>query len=239
MQSWMISVALLALSVAAPASATVVTFTDDLLRMNEDGLPLGLTDPNTLGTPVDIGVADIEVLPVDFSVVAPAQGTSYSSAADVPKPLVEPVTWTLSNNSTDTDIVDLQLVLVTYVDTPFTVGGQAGMISYDNPLEVGFDVDPNDGWFIYNVDRGLGFDPIFLLAVDVGTISVGGSTQIVVQHWLANAQAFLGDDDRFNLVLPTIELRGVFDLVPEPSTAALTALGLVGLVWRRRGKHKR
>ena len=42
---------------------------------------------------------------------------------------------------------------------------------------------------------------------------------------------------KYNLVLPTIELRGVFDLVPEPSTAALTALGLVGLAWRRRRLH--
>ncbi len=232
----MISVALLALSVAAPASATVVTFTNQ--TFNIDGLPLGLTDPDTLGTPTDIGFADIEILPMDFSVVAPAEGTSYPSAGAVPKPLVEPVTWTLTNNSTDTDIVDLQLVLVTYVDTEFWVGGQTGVISYDFPLEVGFDVDPGEGWFIYDVDRGMGVDPIYLLALDVGTISVGSSKQIVVPHWLANAQGFLGDFDRFNIVLPTIELMGVFELVqiPEPGTAILVALGIgmLGIAGRRR-----
>ena len=90
-------------------------------------------------------------------------------------------------------------------------------VSYD-PETVGVVVDPAEGWFL--LESG-GFT---YAALDVGPLDSGQTIFFDVTYFVEEVQMEGGQD-----VLPDLQFGLAFDVIPEPGTAVLLGVGLLGL----------
>lgn len=163
-------------------------------------------------------------------------------------PYAETSTWTIEN------LLGTSVLGTTYLLFATASDHDSFPTSYD-PAEVGLTVDADDGWAIVQGESG--GQTVYYVGISLGNLleTVGSSTTIDVNYYLLEAfpmNVFPDPDDPDfpnciedpNLVcdeilaLPKLHLLVAFNVVPEPGTGLLLAMGLVGLgVTRRRGPH--
>lgn len=146
--------------------------------------------------------------------------------------------WSVDNVS-GADITGASYLVFTHSD-PFMVSGT--MIDYGD-ANIGLTIDSDDGWVLIEAVTGVGtfYYPALLLDVGqpagnpLGGVFGMGETSAtfdilqVVMSKLTEAPPGSGD-----FYLPELQLGLAIQVVPEPATASLVALGALALAARRR-----
>lgn len=233
--------AVAALGIAAPAAAVPITFTGEVNSISMR--PNGTSEMDALASGLPITTIDVSALePFGTNGLTVSNGLTMSFGTDpVPNPLTVTSTWTLTNNGPIAGTV--QLVFQTFLPTDPDGMGPQPEFDYPDFETVGFDIDgvadpmnPNDlPWGLFEVERP-GQEPLYLFFVEIGFLDAGESVDFEVPYYLAEPKGYL-DQDNFQVVLPTLNLREVFVPIPEPSTALMLALGLAGLAFAGRRRE--
>ena len=226
------------LALAAPASALPVdVFFDGATMAGDPSTNFGISESSAFDARDNFGIQILD----DLDFVGPVTGVlstnqSFSGvySPDPPTSSQNRATSSWSNtNVFGSDILGASYVLFTHTD-PFTVNGV--LIDYAD-ANVGLTIDTDLGWVIVKASEA-GTDyyyPAILLdrsasSPESGFLGAGETSDSYAVNYVVKEPLTLvefdGAPDEYQL--PEIEI-GFGNVVPEPSTALLFGLGLVGL----------
>ena len=230
------------LLLVAPASALPVdVFFDGAMMAGDPNTNFGISEASAFDARDSYGIQILDT----FDFVGPITGVLTANQALQsydPDPPVSSLNRATSSWSMDNvvgfDIVGASYVLFTHTD-PFSVNGV--LIEYAD-ANVGLTIDSDLGWVIVKASQG-GVDyyyPSILLdrvapSPGAGFLAEGDTSDPFEVHYVVKEPLTLVDfasgPDEYQL--PELEI-GFANIVPEPGTALLFGLGLVGLGLGRR-----
>jgi hypothetical protein len=219
-------VLLLALAWSGPARAIAIP----IFFTGDGGFVVSASDAASSGLPMK--TADF-VGSIDGTLAV--VGRTLDQTTVVPLPPTAPSgnratsAWTVRNASTADLDGDVYLLFLT--SDPFDVPGTSPTqtISYAD-ANVGFMIDPADGWLLIAVDVPAGAggtDTFYYPAIELGSLAPQELAEVFDLNYVVNEA--LQDAPLNRFYLPKLRLGLGFTPIPEPTTAALLALGLVGL----------
>jgi hypothetical protein len=195
----------------------------------------------------------LDILDLDtFAALGVIDVTSQVGADGVvipPEQAIDPFdissAWTIESLLSISVIGDPYLLFATAENRDFTFDNGTPSPSDDvtfttsyNPGEVGLRVDANDGWAI--VRGSSGGQTVYYVGISLGNLleAVGSTKTFDVNYYLLDAfpdNAFPHPNGLDQVVaLPQLDLLVAFNVVPEPGTGLLLAMGLIGLARLRR-----